>query len=308
MFMRGLGLSSGGRGNNFFVYNEITPLVNAFLNMRYLITFDGYLADDTYWETIGEAGDSLLLENKRYLPLGFMVHENIIGYAHHNENPFFSQNDLFRRATGLNGNLFTITTNDIPGMTAWDYEMSSDGILYAYCRNDKDYRIAILVNGAFYDYIYVIRNTPFISPAGNFMQGDIITFIPENDTLIHIGHFNPKLFEQGYSLLASQPLNLTQFSNTRVSGYVTALRDGVLYTSIPGRNWNVYVTGVKNELLLIDNAMAAVRLSEGTHHVEFRYFNRSLAVGGIISLVSLAIFIIKSRIGRKGNNENKKEA
>jgi len=65
----------------------------------------------------------------------------------------------------------------------------------------------------------------------------------------------------------------------------------VLYTSIPGKNWNVFVDGVKSELLLINNAMAAVRLKEGVHTVEFRYFNKSLLAGIIISFVSLAIFI-----------------
>jgi len=64
----------------------------------------------------------------------------------------------------------------------------------------------------------------------------------------------------------------------------------VLYTSIPGKNWNVYVDGVKSEIVLIDSAMAAVRLSEGTHTVEFRYHNKSLTVGIIVSLVSLAVF------------------
>ena len=48
----------------------------------------------------------------------------------------------------------------------------------------------------------------------------------------------------------------------------------------------------KTELLLIDNAMAAVRLPQGTHEVEFKYFNTSLVVGIVISLVSLVVFII----------------
>jgi len=50
------------------------------------------------------------------------------------------------------------------------------------------------------------------------------------------------------------------------------------------------VDGVKSEIVLIDNAMAAVRLSEGDHTVEFRYFNKSLLAGIIVSLASLAIF------------------
>ena len=44
--------------------------------------------------------------------------------------------------------------------------------------------------------------------------------------------------------------------------------------------------------MLIDNAMAAVRLTEGFHEIEFRYFNKSLVVGIVISLVSLAVFVV----------------
>ena len=53
-------------------------------------------------------------------------------------------------------------------------------------------------------------------------------------------------------------------ANTKVSGNVTALEDGLLYTSIPGdKNWSVFVDGVKSEIVLIDNAMIAVRLNKG---------------------------------------------
>ena len=38
--------------------------------------------------------------------------------------------------------------------------------------------------------------------------------------------------------------------------------------------------------------MAAVRLSEGTHNVEFRYFNKSFVLGIIISLVSLVTLVM----------------
>ena len=115
------------------------------------------------------------------------------------------------------------------------------------------------------------------------------------------------LFEQGYVLLADEPLNLTHFSETKVRGNVTALQDGILYTSIPGRNWNVYVDGVKSELLLIDNAMAAVRLNAGTHEVEFRYLNKSFVAGVIISIVSLAVFAVMIIVDIRKRRKQEKE-
>jgi hypothetical protein len=272
--------------------------------MRYLIACGGSPADNgIYWRTISKLGDSLLLENRRYLPLGFMVNEGITGYKHHGGNPFLSQNDLFRRATGLDEDILTITdlTNDIlalkdnrQGTTTWNYEMPSDGMLfmlYADCEEYKYDKVAIFVNDAYLHHIYTPQNVPYISIVGSFSQGDIVSFMVESKPLIFTGFLNSDVFEQGYALLADEALRLTKFTDTEVSGRVTALKDGVLYTSIPGdKNWNVFVDGVKSEIVLIDNAMAAVRLKKGDHTVEFRYFNKSLLAGIIVSLVSLAVF------------------
>jgi len=317
-FMRGLGLTGGGLGNNFFLYNETPPLTNAFLNMRYMISCGGYLADGgIYWETAGEAGDALLLENKRYLPLGFMVNEDITGYRHHDANPFLSQNDLFRRATGLDGSLFAITDftgdtaaqNDRQGITTLKYEMPSDGMLYAYCKSyNKNLTVPVFVNGTFLHNLYILGGEPYLSSEGNFAQGDIVSFTVESDTWIQAAYLNSNLFERGYALLADETWNLTTFTDTRVSGHVTALKDGVLYTSIPGKNWNVFVDGIKSEIVLIDNAMAAVRLKAGVHTVEFRYFNKSLTAGIIVSLASLAVFaalVLRDTFKRRGKGSGK---
>ena len=299
-FMQGFGLPSNGGGNNYF-YNEATPLTNAFLNIRYMITFDDFPADKgMYWNYVDQTGDTLLMENRYYLPLGFMVNEDISGYTHGSANPFLSKNDLFRRATGLAGNLFTITdlsnntlapASQRQNLATWSYTMPSDGMLYVYCKDEKNDTISVYLNGASLTTVETPPNIYYIAVLGYFSQYDVISFMADKDAIIYTGLLDFDLFEQGYAILASSPLNLTHFSNTKASGNVTALRDGVLYTSIPGKNWNVYVNGSKSELLLIDNAMAAVRLSEGTHNVEFWYFNRSFAAGIIISLVSVAVFL-----------------
>ena len=316
MFIRGLGIPRSAVSNNSVYYRETTPFNNAFLNLRYLLLDSAYPADGPqYWQIVkvlqgSMIGSSLLAEYKYYLPLGFMVNSDIADYKQQIDNPFLSQNDLFRRATGLDGNLFDVT--DLTGGTmlmadggaaraagasTWNYEMPFDSMLYAFfetdVRKDKknDDRISVSVNGSFLRGMEVLRKTPCIATVGSFSKGDIISFTPERSSLVIAGCFNSALFDQGYALLADEPLNLTEFSETKVRGTVTALRDGILYTSIPGLNWNVYVDGVKSELLLIDNSMAAVRLSAGTHDVEFRYVNKSLIAGIIISLISLVLFL-----------------
>ena len=301
-FIYGLGLMGWDK---CFSYNETTPLFNAFLNMRYLITTDGPPKyNGVYWETLDTARNVFLQENNYYLPLGFMVKEGLSGYAHQVNDPLSSQNDLFSRATGLDGSLFSVTsvtgtapelTQDVNGkiIPFWNYTTPSDGLLFVFTRNVDEALLGVFANDFFLDYIHKRERTSYISTLGSFEEGDIVTFVimEGRNVLIRAGLFNHDLFEQGYAQLASQPLVLTEFTNTRVKGHVTALEEGLLYTSIPhNRNWSVFVNGLKSEIVLIDSAMMAVRLTEGTHEIEFRYFNRSLMAGIIISLVSLVIF------------------
>ena len=322
-FITGLGLpvSEGENGN---MYLETSPLANAFLNIRYLISRDGNPADnDVFWKTVERSGDSLLLENKHYLPFGFMVNENLASYSSF-ENPFLSKNDLFRLATGLEDNLFSIYPQNnflfiikeddegrFPLFMEWDFDMPYDGMLYAYYKRENVRTLSVSING---DNSYDIDTSAFA--VGNFVQGDRISFQSEHGVpmeegttmelpelieqimsmgapVIYMASINSELFEQGISILASSPLILTEFSPSRIRGEVTALNDGLLYTSIPtDGNWYAFVNGIETDVILIDGSMLALRLSEGTHHIEFRYKNSLLIYGIFISLASLIILII----------------
>jgi uncharacterized membrane protein YfhO len=294
--------------NKYFSLNNInyidpSPLTNSFLNTRYLISLGGYQAvNDIYLRLVGKVGDVELLENTRYLPLGFMVNRDLVGYVYH-DTQVQSQNDFFRRATGLAGDLFTetgLTPNE--NYTVWYYEMPSDGMLYVFYRNiSKPDTMTIFVNGRSSSQKY-IRDTSdiYVSLVGSFSKGELISFTKGSDTEAVALCFDTALFDQGYDLLSGQTLNLTKFTNTAVCGSVTALRDGLLYTSIPGdKNWSVFVDGVKSNIVLIDGAMASVELNKGYHEIEFRYFNKSFLAGIIVSLVSLAIFVLLAALENK---------
>ena len=311
-FVSGLGLPCAVGGNYYF-YTETSPLTNALLSIHYIISVYGNATDaNVYWEIAGKAGDSLLLKNKYCLPLGFMVDKKLADYKQH-YNPFQSQNNFFNRATGLAGDLFTITeltsappaykatslkdadSKDGQNRNIWNYQMPADGMLYFYCEieDNEQEQANIYKNGEPYCNTIVFSDRPYLLCIGWLSKDDIVSFSVETKKpFICTGYLNSELFEQGYNLLASQPLNITEFTQTKVCGTVTALNDGLLYTSIPvDKNWSAYVDGVKSKIVLIEGAMAAVRLKKGFHEIEFKYFNKSFLIGGIISLFSLGIFV-----------------
>ncbi len=90
-----------------------------------------------------------------------------------------------------------------------------------------------------------------------------------------------------------------------VEGSVTLSNDGYLMVSIPCENgWSAYVDGVKTEIISADYAFSAIKLSAGEHEIEFRYTTPYIKTGGVISIVSVAIFVTTYIVIRKKTKEN----
>ena len=71
----------------------------------------------------------------------------------------------------------------------------------------------------------------------------------------------------------------------------------MLYTSIPvDRGWTIKVDGKKIESIEVFNSLIGLELDEGYHTIEFIYIPRGLYLGGIISLISIAlVFVLKKK-------------
>jgi len=331
-FTQALGLSSRGSSNRIY-YFETSPVANAFLNIRYLLCLNGNSADGgAYWEEVGKVSSSLLLENNHYLPLGFMVNEEVADYKGNANNPFASQQNLFQRATGLAGDLFTLLaptdsehanytlTDRAPGeyryesegaesgTLTWRYEAPMDGPLYAYIKIDNINKMKVTVDGKTLRTIEY-DGRPFVACIGNFAKGELVSLevnctAKKGNAVLYVGSLDADLFDQGYALLKDEPLRLTAFEGTHVAGDVTALKGGLLYTSIPyEKGWTATVDGVESEILAVGGSMAALRISEGTHRVEFHYQPEGLIMGAGVSLVSLAAFVALLVLERHRNRK-----
>lgn len=306
-FIRKFGLQASGTKTHSLSYYFTTPFVNSFLNIRYLICTGGVPVDEgIFWNINFKIGDTYLLENMYHLPLGFMVNNEITDIfkapflKQDSNNIFLINNAIFSSAAGLDGDLF-LTTDYKKPVSHINYKMPRRGMLYIHTESIIPDKISIFLNDVLIHEMNLGAHTPIINAVEIFNEGDIIDIRSENNTIINAACFNIDLFEQGYALLEDEPLILTHFSGTKVKGSVKALKDGILYTSIPGRNWSVRVDGIKTKALLIDNAMLAVSLTQGAHEIEFYYHNKSFTIGIIISILSLAAFILLIL-----NNKNKR--
>ncbi|MCL2864942.1 MAG: YfhO family protein [Lachnospiraceae bacterium] len=326
-FVTELGLQGDLRVNHFN-YVETSPLNSAFFNIRYLITQGQIPVDDAVlWSYVTSKDDIYLFQNNYYLPFGFMVNNEAATYTGSVPNPFDSQNDLFRKATGLNEDLFTIIEpfeiisqhyslqyigdnyalvldeDKTEGVIQLIYEIHEDGLLYFYTEI-PGVHLAYLMRGETEEDILktLFPNRPFhthLFPVPNTKQDTFfsinITSNPEIITNWHIfvGILNQDVFTEGIALLSNETLALTHFSDTRIVGNITVAEPRLLYTSLPhANNWRVFVNDAEKEIITIGGAMAGVRLDTGIHTVEFRYHNRSVIWGSIISILSFLIYLI----------------
>ena len=111
-----------------------------------------------------------------------------------------------------------------------------------------------------------------------------------------------------HEILSECPLELTEFSNTRVAGIIDCNRDGLLYTSIPqDGGWHAIVDGQEVEPVLVGDAMLSVPMTEGSHDIAFVYRNDAFRLGWKISAICLLLFAMTLplyyRTRRKGKFE-----
>ena len=87
------------------------------------------------------------------------------------------------------------------------------------------------------------------------------------------------------------------YGNHRVNIQASLDSPGILVLAdsfYPG--WNAYVNGRQEKIYRANLFFRAVRLSAGTHNVEFLYEPRSFAIGRAVSIVTLSLIVAVSML------------
>ena len=319
-FMQTLGYGAKNTYNRY-CHEEASPVSNLFLNLKYAIERQGKDKTSAYFEEINRYGNTVLLENKAYLPLGFLAESELGQMEFDVSGVFVVQNRLFSSATGIDadvwrkvagqnltitGNGTNVTDSSSSGYCAYKdsenganvvytYAIDQDGFMCVHLNLPKRNGVVIRVNG--FEIYSETTSLPQMMAVGDVQVGDeveVVMSCKENESgtmTLSAGILNMDRFWRGYEKLKACPLELTVFSNTRVEGTIDCDRDGLLYTSIPQNgNWSAFVDGKPAEIRLVGDAMVAVELDQGTHTVEFRYENPAFSLGWKISLGALVVF------------------
>lgn len=324
-YMEKFGLC-GWVASNRYTYQESSPFTNLFLNIKYLISPKGIFLDTDHMALRHQSGDVKLLENQYYLPMGFMVSEDLLEYNPElaSVNPFDNQNEIFRLATGLNGNLyehlevvtqghtdytiFSVTKNSYGNYSLelkdesqsphlkFNYEAPYDGTAYAYFQCNQGHNVDLRVNDVTKVSQYVKR--PFIMQMGTVKKGDKLSVysdlsdITTGSARVYCNMLNEELFQQGYEKLSQSVFEIEKSTDTKIQGTIDVKEDGLFYTSIPyDKGFKAYVDSKEVEITPVADALVAFKLSQGQHEITLKYCPRGFTLGLVMTLLSIAAFV-----------------
>ena len=322
LFMQALGYGAKNTYNRY-LFEESSPVANLFLNLKYMIERDGKDRESTYFTEINRFGNTALLENTAYLPLGFLTESAVGELAFTTSgNAFSFQNDLFSAATGVDGDVWHKLEGESLSILPGDVQISEENDT-GYCRYETTDKSEVIYSftadregfacihldlpkrNDFYVSVNGLElykekiSLPQMLAVSDVQAGDVIDVriicpAGESGTMtVGAAILNPERFREGYEVLNASTLKLTKFKSTRVEGTIECDRDGLLYTSIPQNgNWQAAVDGHPVETAVVGECMLALPLSAGSHSIRLTYHNAAFSLGWKLSLACAAVFAV----------------
>ncbi len=321
-FTKALG-AAGYDSWNRYCYEQPTPVANLFMNLKYVLEREFTPGENAYMQILHSYDNVTLMENKAYLPLGFLAELELADVNISGDTLSF-QNRLFQAATGLEENVWNIVdSKDVIVVTEnvttkiennggytsfstgedncklmYHYNITQEGFFAIDLNLYKQKNYTIWHNGVrLYRDSYTLPQTMgvcSVKPGDNVQV--VVECVPNmTDTSISMkaAILDDELFMQGYEILNASTLELTEFSSTYIKGTIDCNRYGLLYTSVPqDGNWVVYVDGEKvEETRVVAGAMLAFEVFDGIHTIEIKYQNTSFIIGLGISLACALILL-----------------
>lgn len=196
-----------------------------------------------------------------------------------------------------------------------DYYVSIDEACNLYCyfsapneQGCKMYINDFLRDSYFDDYRWSITNL------GNFVAGDTVKITLElTEDALRI--YEPFFYKENINALGAwyqnataDKVSLSRIDSSHYCGKVNSSKEQLLVFSVPfEKGMRVYIDDEKSETFRIWDALLAVRISEGAHNLELKYFPDGMSLG--ITLSILALICLASRvIIAKNYKESYKEA
>ena len=281
-------------GKNFYCINGASPLISSMLSLKYVIA-DNAMEESPLRTLVASSGNTYLYENKYSLPLGFMVDDEVAErWDYKNGGGVSNQNELAELLGAQEEMLSVVPAESEVGMST--IQVTEDGYYFAaYSSATSDTLEEEVSDGRTKSFTKASHG--YILDLGYAKSGDVIRIKNSNNERVDITAYqlNMDALDTAYETLNSQTMELTSFSDRKITGTIDVEKAGNLVFSIAREDgWTVYVDGKETEPETFAEAFISVPLTDGKHDIELIYTTPGLKTGAMISLGCLMLFLLSA--------------
>ena len=281
-------------GKNFYCINGASPLISSMLSLKYVIA-DNAMEESPIRTLAASSGNTYLYENKYSLPLGFMVDGEVAErWDYKNGGGVSNQNELAGLLGAQEEMLTVVPSESETGMSA--IQVTEDGYYFAaYSSVTSDTLEEEVSDGRTKSFTKASHG--YILDLGYVKAGEVIQIKNSNNERVDNAAYklNMGALDTAYETLNSQTMELTSFSDRKITGTIDVEKAGDLIFSIAREDgWTVYVDGKETEPETFAEAFISVPLTDGKHDIELIYTTPGLKTGAMISLGCLILFLLSA--------------
>lgn len=298
-------------------YLGATPVTDAIFGVRYVLTKE---IPVDYYELKFRLESISAYYNKYALSLGFGASKNVVSLDMNEQNPFVLQNKLLSRLVGWDDTDFFEevaiqelvlenvshskiaghdTYKEIDGSVNAQIEFilgPSANPIYAYFPSNYEREVNLWLDHEWLDTFFGNESYRIMSLGANNQVRSLIMTITNREVYLkentpYFYQLNAEKFAQAMAILASQNLQLSSYSETKLEGSVSMNRDGVFFTTLPfEKGWSIAVDGKKVDYYEVADALIGFDLPAGEHRITMHFFPYGMKLGLLLGVIGLALW------------------
>ena len=275
---------------NAYKYNGATLVTESLFSVKYAIS-NRILTESPLRSYYTGSDGEFIYKNNYTLPIGFMTYNDPYGWEADSANDagIENQNSLIKNLTGIS-NVFTLTYENATD-ASFEVKPVKAGHLYMIVRNTSCDTVTATINSSEYTYKDLKKGGTIID-LGYATPDDIIVISGDTSMNASVYTLESSRFIEAFNILNNNSLNVSEFTNNKITSTVNASKDATLICSIPyDKGWSVYIDGKKAETNDIYGALISVNVPAGEHTVTLKYMPVNFILGCIITSLCIIILI-----------------
>lgn len=304
------------------IYNLNSVVQNSLFGIKYFLDVNRSMYNVIPGvNLIEENEDCNIWENPTVLPVAYAVSDEVLKWVVTDEvRAIQTQNDLLNKMCGQevnvfqkmnstsyyyedvvvyedenwNNTYFTLNSGAAEAKFHYVYTCEQDGPVYL----ESNFRTGKIYVNWSNGSMEMDSGLEKFKCIGTFSAGDVVNVdvtlenVQSNCCGLNLYRFDMNAWNDVYTTLLNQSLDVNSFETTYLSGEITMPKEGLVFSSIAqDGGWHAYCDGEEVDTILIGNALVGVKIPEGTHTLEYKYHVPGLRPMLPISIIGFLLTI-----------------